>query len=570
VLDELRNRLYVYTRFDNGLSVVNPTTKTELRHLTMHSPELPSITVGRRMLYDTKFTSSNGEASCAVCHVFADFDSLAWDLGAPSPDGAVLLNNNPFVKIGSGTTGPAIANLGGNVDFHPLKGPMTTQTLRGMDHHGPMHWRGDRSGGQLLVDGGGNPLPSQRNTSGNQWAGDPNNALDEGQAFVKFNVAFVGLLGRDSQLATAEMNDFRDFILQVQQPPNPIRAFDHSLTASQAAGAAFYTGQISDTIKNCNGCHTLDPAQGFFGTSGRSTFEGLSQHFKVAHLRNAYQKVGMYGMGASGGIPAHGGADLEQVRGFGYLHDGSVDNVISFLNRMVFQFPADAVNDPNSNYGNDGATMRQNVANFVMAFPSDIAPIVGQQITRNATNGGVVDGRITFLAQRALTLYPDVDRLGNTECDLIVKARIGGVTRGWWLSAADAFTPDKAGDPTLTAAGLLALATGTQELTYTCVPPGSGQRMGIDRGGVGDSSQPDGIRDANQCGDVTADGVAANADVAAERAMLALASTPAAPGKCNVAGPAGSGVGTCNLVDIVVLRRAIAGLGPALTSGCNG
>ena len=31
--------------------------------------------------------------------------------------------------------------------FHPMKGPMTTQSLRGMANHGPMHWRGDRTGG---------------------------------------------------------------------------------------------------------------------------------------------------------------------------------------------------------------------------------------------------------------------------------------------------------------------------------------------------------------------------------------------------------------------------------------
>ena len=102
------------------------------------------------------------------------------------------------------------------------------------------------------------------------------------------------------------------------------------------------------------------------------------------------------------------------------------------------------------------------------------------------------------------------------------------------------------------------------------MPPDSGQRLGIDRGGVGDSSAPDGIRDANQCGDVTADGVAASADVAAERALLAQASTPVAPGKCNVSGPNGSGAGTCNIVDVTVLRRALAGAGPGLSTGCNG
>ncbi|HTO53254.1 MAG TPA: hypothetical protein VMR50_07695 [Myxococcota bacterium] len=564
VLDQSRNRLYVYTRFDDGISLVDPTAKLEVGHLTVHNPESATIVNGRRFLYDTHGSSSNGEAACGVCHVFGDFDSLAWDLGAPAPDGAVLLNNNPFVKIGNGTTGPAIANLGGNVDFHPLKGPMTTQTLRGMDHGGPMHWRGDRSGG----------TSSDRQPN---WDGDAVNALDENQAFLKFNPAFVSLLGRAGQLSGADMQSFASFILKLQMPPNPIRAFDLSLTTAQKAGSDFYFGTISDTIKTCNGCHTLDPSIGAFGTKGLSTFEGLSQHFKVPQLRNAYQKVGMYGMlnnDPNQPLPTHGSPTTEQIRGFGYLNDGSVDNVISFLNGGVFHFEADATNDPLSNYRNAGAAMRENVANFVMAFPSDLAPIVGQQVTMTAANAGDPDlsARVVLLETRAQTAYVDVDRSPNNECDLVVKARVNGVTRGWWQSAANAYTPDSATDPVLTSAQLKSLvnSAGNPELTFTCTPPGSGQRMGIDRGGVGDSSQPDGIRDANQCGDVTADGIAGNADVAAERDQLALISTPNAPGKCNVVGPNGSGAGSCDILDVVVLRRALANLGPALSSGCNG
>jgi hypothetical protein len=171
-----------------------------------------------------------------------------------------------------------------------------------------------------------------------------------------------------------------------------------------------------------------------------------------------------------------------------------------------------------------------------------------------------------------MTDYVAIDLSPNKECDLVVKGTIGGVTRGWWLSAANTYTPDSATDLTLTSAQLKALAVSVPtELTFTCTPPGSGPRMGIDRGGVGDSSQPDGIRDANQCGDVNADGIAASGDVQAEREQLASISTPAAPGKCNVAGPNGSGAASCDILDLVVLRRAIANasLGPALTSGCN-
>src|SRR5262249_7949416 len=73
-------------------------------------------------------------------HIFGDFDSLAWDLG--NPDGNVLNDPGPF----DNDPNPIVA-FGGTVAFHPMKGPMTTQSLRGMANHGPMHWRGDRTGG---------------------------------------------------------------------------------------------------------------------------------------------------------------------------------------------------------------------------------------------------------------------------------------------------------------------------------------------------------------------------------------------------------------------------------------
>ena len=38
---------------------------------------------GRPFLYDTSLTSSHGDSACASCHIFGDFDSLAWDLGDP-------------------------------------------------------------------------------------------------------------------------------------------------------------------------------------------------------------------------------------------------------------------------------------------------------------------------------------------------------------------------------------------------------------------------------------------------------------------------------------------------------
>ena len=135
-LDESNHRLYVLTRFDNAISVVDTRTGVEQRHLAMNNPEPASVTRGRRFLYDAPYTSSNGESACGSCHVFGDFDSLAWNLG--NPDGDALANPSRLREF------PGIPN--GDPQFRPLKGPMVTQSLRGMDNHGPMHWRGDRTG----------------------------------------------------------------------------------------------------------------------------------------------------------------------------------------------------------------------------------------------------------------------------------------------------------------------------------------------------------------------------------------------------------------------------------------
>ncbi|MDO8706891.1 MAG: hypothetical protein Q7J84_18340 [Sulfuricaulis sp.] len=429
VVDPLRNLLYVLTRFDNGISIVDTKTRSEIGHTVMPNPEPVSVINGRRFLYDANLTSSNGEAACGSCHVDGDLDSLAWDLGDPL--GSVLNNPGPF------TIGPI-----GNPDFHPMKGPMTTQSLRGMANHGPMHWRGDRTGG--------NDAPSAQPDSG---------TFDEVAAFKKFNPAFEGLLGREGPLTDAQMQAFADFILQVAYPPNPIRKLDNSLTVDQQAGRDFYFNVISDTL-TCNGCHVLNPSQGFFGSDGRSSFEAEPQHLKIPHLRNLYQKAGMFGMPAVPFfLPGNNNDMGPQIRGFGFLHDGSVDTLFRFHRALVFNFPG-------------GDTQRRQVEQFMFAFDSNLAPIVGQQITLNMGNSAVATARIDLLIARA----------AQGECDVVVKGTIAGKPRGWVRQADGQFRSDKAAEALLTDSGLrLFAATAGQELTYSCVPPGSGARIGINR-----------------------------------------------------------------------------------------
>ena len=70
-----------------------------------------------------------------------------------------------------------------------------------------------------------------------------------------------------------------------------------------------------------------------------------------------------------------------------------------------------------------------------------------------------------------------------TECDLIVKGSVGGVERGWVRESGGLFMDDIGG--TIADAALRALATSEGPLTYTCTPPGSGTRMGVERDGDG-------------------------------------------------------------------------------------
>lgn len=419
-LDEAAERLYVLTRFDNALSVVDTTTLAEIGHVPLsYNPEPAVVRNGRPFLYDAFGTSSNGEASCSACHVFADFDSLAWDLGDPD----VSVATDPLPRR-IPPLDPAFP------DFHGLKGPMTTQTLRGMAGHGAMHWRGDRNGGL-----------------------DPDSdVFDEVRAFEKFNGAFPGLVGRESELPPEDMRAFADFILTVLPPPNPIRALDNSLDANQQAGRDLYFGRITDTLFNCNGCHTLDPAAGFFGTDGFSTFEGETQMFKIPHLRNAYQKVGMFG-GLGPGSDDHMGP---QVRGTGYLHDGAIDTIRNFLRAGVFDL--------------SGAE-RRDLERFVFAFDSNFAPIVGQQITRDAASGFELDARIDLLLSRAAA----------GECDVVVHGVLDAEARGGVRLADGTFQMDREAEVLPDATLRLQATIPGQALTYTCVPPGSGIRIGIDR-----------------------------------------------------------------------------------------
>ncbi|PLW84424.1 hypothetical protein CWI75_00170 [Kineobactrum sediminis] len=437
VLSADGDTLYTVSRYANSVSAIDLVNGETRITRTLFNPEPAALQRGRRLLYDADLTSANGTASCGSCHIFGDLDGLAWDLG--NPDGNSIANRNEFVPLRSPTQGV----------FHPMKGPMTTQTLRGIADSGPMHWRGDRGGqDRALVNG-------ERETL-------------EAAAFKEFNPAFVELLGRESELPAAMLQDFTDFSLAMTPPPNAIRALDNSLSADQAEGRrVFFEDNTTGGALTCNHCHVLDVEARHFGTAGLMTNEGpgITEDFKVVHLRNLYTKVGMFG--ASVPRPGQQAQFMgDQVRGFGVLHDGGIDTISNFLGSSVFGFTSDA--------------QREQVVDFMFAFDGNLAPIVGQQLTVGAEPSAAALARLDLLVTRAAVTSP------REECDLIAKGVLDGNARGALRLADGRFRTDRTAEDSVSLEQLLTLAGQPgQELTFTCVPPGAGLRMAIDRNNDG-------------------------------------------------------------------------------------
>lgn len=481
-IDGARGQLYVLNRFAGSLSVINLTTETETVRLPFFDPTPAAIKAGRPLLYDTHRTSGLGQASCASCHADARMDRLAWDLGDPS--GAVKNVSNTLHNLGANIPGLSA----GFTNFHPMKGPMTTQTLQDIIGKEPHHWRGDRNG------------------------------LEE------FNGAFMSLLGDDVLLTAAEMQQFEDFLATIAMPPNPHRNLDNTLPESlplpdqytsgrfAAAGQPLPAGNpkraldtlyrpLSRAIDNgafaCVTCHTLPTGAGADrklsglsftpiapGPNGERhlaliSVDGSTQRsLKVPQLRNLLNKTGF---------------EMTQTRslaGFGFAHDGSVDSLSRFLSEGAF--------DPNSD---------QEIADLValmLCFSGSgfgNAPEALEPPGVTSLDAHAAVGKQAMLTTAALPA-PDKTRLdalialaNAAGIDLIAKANVNGTPRGWVYAGGGTFQSDQAGVDETTAA-ILARATALEPVVFTAAARGTGVRMGIDR-------DRDGIRDYDEARDLS-------------------------------------------------------------------
>src|SRR5689334_5814526 len=127
----------------------------------------------------------------------------------------------------------------------------------------------------------------------------------------------------------------------------------------------------------------------------------------------------MFGLKTKPSMPTDDAFLGDQIRGFGYTHNGTIPTIFNFMS-LTTDFggfnqspavPGGFVPGP------AGDIQRRQVEDFLFAFDSNLAPIVGQQTTLTKENGAVAGGRIDLL----------IDRARAGECDLVVK---GGGNQG--------------------------------------------------------------------------------------------------------------------------------------------
>lgn len=449
VLDKNNQRLYVMNRIDHNISILDHANDrnaiVETSRIPLPFDPVPTVVrQGQVFLYDASRTSGHGDVSCASCHVFGDMDSIAWDLG--NPYGQVL--PNPNTKINVTGVDP--------IPYHPMKGPMTTQSLRGMADAGPMHWRGDKTGG----------LTSTGEIDPN---GDP---MDESAAFKQFNGAFTNLQGRSAQLSSSEMQSFTDFVLKVRYPPNPVHNLDNSDTEAEARGRQEYMNDPDFGGTNtCNSCHALPlTTNGFLAAAG---LDPLEQDMKIPHFRNLYQKVGMFGLPRKL-YPTYPASIVgDQVRGFGFAHDGGVSTIFNFLQNLTFNFGPIPQPIPNPFTTDEQEQTKRDLEQFLLGLDTGLRPIVGQQVTLDSVTvwDTSVQSRIQLL----------ISRTQSGDCDLILKGFWNNKSKGAVYNNGQ-FTTDKSGETPLSLSQIYELANVPgQVLTLSAVPPGNGVRAGIDR-----------------------------------------------------------------------------------------
>jgi DNA-binding beta-propeller fold protein YncE len=401
VIDDSRNRVYILSRFAGAIVSLSLSGRSVLNTTPFFDPTPAHIKGGRPFLYNTHISSGLGQASCASCHVDGRTDRLVWDLGNPA--GAVVSRTDVKGKVW---------------EFHPMKGPMKTQTLVDIIGSPSLHHRGDRN------------------------------------SLADFAAAFPNLQGADEPLDSVSIKKFETFLDSIHFGPNPNRNKDNTFSTSvnfqgphsgiQLTGNAVAgMFQMTQPGFRCLGCHV-----GQRGRSDTRPSNGLhaEQPAIAEPLGGFYDRMGFFWDSANG-----------STSGFGFRTDGSQDSTL------------DSKGSVSTNLNN---------INAVFLSWEGTKPGIGG-ISRDAHAGVGWQMMTTASAPKKTQLNEMVRIADSGNIGLIAHGIVNGSHRGFFYTGGGWFQSDVMGDTRSLSTLNNGLGTGDY-LVYMLVPRGSEYRIGVD------------------------------------------------------------------------------------------
>lgn len=418
VLDAHGDYAFVHERMANRLAIVDLVAGQVVRELDFGlEPLSEHLRRGRGFLYDA-LLSGNGSASCAGCHIDAEHDLLAWNLGDPSGSMSPVPPQAPRPDFPPNSF-PAY-------DFHPMKGPMVTQTLRGLAGNKPYHWRGDKADVE------------------------------------DFNGAFVSLMGGDL-LAPEEITAMADWVRSLSHQPNSNMNPDRSYSASAQAGkTAFETLPAVDfgggfTLR-CMDCHSEPDGSGPVTILPiPTTFIGPSQPTNTPQLRGLHRRGAALITGAPSKV------------GFGFSHDGGLPDLRFFLEIPAFSLTPTAV--------------KNDLAEFLRCFDTGVAPAVGRRIRLDLASALGVSFQTELQLLESRVAAGDIDLVAIGLEDGRPARFAYDPTTTLYRSSYDGLSRPRSVLESLAAAGRV-------ELVFTALPPGEAPRHAgdFDQNGISDQN----------------------------------------------------------------------------------
>ncbi len=358
------------------------------------TPEL--VKLGRALFYDGS-RSLHNNLSCASCHIDGRTDLLAWEL-----------SNTPFDE----------------------KGPLVTQTLKGIEKQGPFHWRGERAN------------------------------LDA------FNVAFDGLLGGtplDDEFPEDELGQFKAFVFSLNNTANPgqdetnfltpglSQPSSQGLVGSPIDGREHFLTIPSLGAQSCGDCHQLPSGTDSDMVRDINDYNPALLRAKPTAFNELWRK--------DQPIVTVDGAQ-KPLLGTGLLHDGRQLSLEAFINGPFALTPQQA----------------KDTFDYVTQFPSETAPMVHK--------ADLFDEHHPVIADRVEDYYLDQAHRGYGSVALVGSMVVDGadVPVNWqYDSSTGLFVPDSPAFSQMTFAELKSKTlAGLASNMVLGLPLGNAERFAID------------------------------------------------------------------------------------------